>query len=106
MPAACASCLDKFDAMQMCFASGSAENKPLSRIRSKSRRVALRMPKAHNQGASNGNALCQATSLRFLPSWIKDAASDVGDLSEKQIIEFVRSYRSASRLHPEVEVVS
>ncbi len=26
----CASALDKFDAMQMCFASGSAENKVLS----------------------------------------------------------------------------
>lgn len=37
---------------------------------------------------------------------LKDAASEVGDLSEKQIIEAVRSYRSASRLQPEVEVVS
>jgi hypothetical protein len=37
---------------------------------------------------------------------LKDAASDVGDLSEKRIIESVRSYRSASRLQPEVEVVS
>jgi hypothetical protein len=37
---------------------------------------------------------------------LKDAASEVGDLSEKQIIESVRSYRSASRLQPEVEVVS
>jgi hypothetical protein len=64
------------------------------------------MPKAHNQGASNWNALCKAKTLRFLPSWIKDAASEVGDLSEKQIIESVRSYRSASRLQPEVEVVS
>jgi hypothetical protein len=36
---------------------------------------------------------------------LKDAASEVGDLSEKQIIESVRSYRSASRLQPEVEVV-
>ena len=27
MPGACASPLDKFDAMQMCFASGSAEKK-------------------------------------------------------------------------------
>ena len=37
---------------------------------------------------------------------LKDAASDVWDLSEKQIIESVRTYRSASRLQPEVEVVS
>jgi hypothetical protein len=37
---------------------------------------------------------------------LKDAASEVGDLSEKQIIESLRSYRSASRLQPEVEVVS
>ena len=37
---------------------------------------------------------------------LKDAASDVGDLSDKQIVESVRSYRSASRLQPEVEVVS
>jgi hypothetical protein len=36
---------------------------------------------------------------------LKDAANEVGDLSEKQIIESVRSYRSASRLQPEVEVV-
>jgi len=36
---------------------------------------------------------------------LKEGASDVGDLSEKQIIEAVRSYRSASRLQPEVEVV-
>ena len=37
---------------------------------------------------------------------LKEAASEVGDLSEKQIIESVRSYRSAGRLQPEVEVVS
>jgi hypothetical protein len=37
---------------------------------------------------------------------LKDGASDVEDLSEKRIIESVRSYRSASRLQPEVEVVS
>ena len=36
---------------------------------------------------------------------LKDAASEVGDLSEKQIIESVRSYRRASRLQPEVEVL-
>ena len=36
---------------------------------------------------------------------LKDAANDAADLSEKQIIESVRSYRSASRLQPEVEVV-
>jgi len=29
MPGACASSLDKSDAMQMCFASGSAEKKAL-----------------------------------------------------------------------------
>ena len=37
---------------------------------------------------------------------LNDAASDVGDLSDQQIIESVRSYRKASRLQPEVEVVS
>ena len=37
---------------------------------------------------------------------LKGAASDVGDPSDKQIIESVRSYRSVSRLQPEVEVVS
>jgi hypothetical protein len=37
---------------------------------------------------------------------LKDVASDVGDLSEKQIIESVRSHRSASPLQPEIEVVS
>jgi len=37
---------------------------------------------------------------------LKDAASEIEDLSEKQIIESVRSYRSANRLQPEVEVVS
>jgi sRNA-binding protein len=40
-----------------------------------------------------------------VPSALKNAASDVGDLSEKQIIEAVRSYCSASRLQLEVEVV-
>lgn len=43
--------------------------------------------------------------LEFLRT-LKDAASDLGDLSEKQIIESVRSYRRANRLRPEVEVVS
>ena len=37
---------------------------------------------------------------------LKEAASDIGDVSEKEIIESVRSYRRASRLQPEVEVVS
>ena len=37
---------------------------------------------------------------------LKDAGSDLGDLSERQIIDSVRSNRRASRLQPEVEVVS
>jgi hypothetical protein len=37
---------------------------------------------------------------------LKEAASDIGEVSEKEIIESVRSYRRASRLQPEVEVVS
>ena len=37
---------------------------------------------------------------------LKDAASDLGDLSERQIIDSARSNRRASRLQPEVEVVS
>ena len=39
-------------------------------------------------------------------STLKDAASDLGDLSERQIIESVRFHRRARRLQPEVEVVS
>jgi hypothetical protein len=37
---------------------------------------------------------------------LKEAASDIGDVSGKEVIESVRSYRRASRLQPEVEVVS
>jgi hypothetical protein len=37
---------------------------------------------------------------------LREAASDLGDLSEQQITASVRSYRGSTRLQPEVEVVS
>jgi hypothetical protein len=37
---------------------------------------------------------------------LKEAASDLGELSEQQIAASVRSYRGSNRLQPEVEVVS
>lgn len=36
---------------------------------------------------------------------LREAASDLGDLSEQQITASVRSYRRSTRLQPEVEVV-
>ncbi len=36
---------------------------------------------------------------------LREAASDLGDLSEQQITASVRSYRGSTRLQPEVEVV-